>query len=104
MMTTRVAADIDLLLATVDKLATDRHGPIRELVSGLRHQRWISLHDLRQAVDLPSYRVDTALRGLAKEYRVWLRWADRNTSLDEDNAALRIGGQDFHDITADPWR
>lgn len=103
-MVTVEAGDHALLLNLIDRLATDRHGPIRELTSGLRHQRWISLHTLRTACDLPRHRVDRALRDLAKVYRVWLRWADRNTTLDEDNAALRIGGQDYHDITADPWR
>lgn len=67
-------------------------------------QRWVSLLDVRAEADMPAGRFDRAVLEMANVYRVWLRFPWRGTSLEEDRAAVRRHGADYHDISADDWR
>ncbi len=69
-----------------------------------RAQRFVALVAVRVMLDMPTGRVDRALRELAGVYAVWLRAPFRDTSLAEDNAAVRRSGQDYHDVSADDPR
>lgn len=66
-------------------------------------QRFVPVRLVRQVLDLPGDRFDRAVNEAANLYLVWLR-VPAMTSAEDDAAAVRHRGTDYHQISTDSWR
>ncbi len=84
---------------TIAALADEQHGPRQPH----QKQRYVPLRVLRAAADLTEHRLDAVLRALYADHLVSLR-VDWQSTAEDDAAAVRRGGQDYHLVSVDSWR